>query len=290
VALRDKMQGTLGDPNQVVNLVKELESWEATVESYLGPLEGVFPGRAAEIRRVLQSMLQRSLRLIHARCVEDVTAINQLPKMVVIATTHGLDLASDIAAATRCLSFTLAFDSAIVTSIPGGLVTTMTHKAEITPVPIRFQAGKLVAGFTTTIRPSEASASAMAPDCTYSATLGGSSTFSGNLGLGGDLEKFSGALSVSLLYNPGEPPSKLTVLCEDEDPVVLPNFWAAGFEELHEDEHEVGLDGGRYYFADGWRPTGSKDPWALRQYIRAKPVERGTMHETTTLKLTHTPE
>jgi len=289
--LRDKMQGTLGDPNQVVNLVKELESWEATVENYLGPLEGVFPGRAAEIRRVLQSMLQRSLRLIHARCVEDVTAINQLPKIIAVATNHGLDLAADIAEATKCLSFTLSFDSSLISALEAkGVKAAMTHGATITPAQIRFQPGKLIASFTTTSRATAASFSGLPKECSFTTSLGGSSTFAGNLGLGGDLEKFNGPLSVLLAYEPGVPPSILTLKCEDDPDAPIPNFWNGVYEVLHADEHESDLSGGGLYFADAWRPIGMKDPWALRQYIRAKPTTGGTLHETTTLKLAHTPQ
>jgi hypothetical protein len=206
-----------------------------------------------------------------------------------VATAHGLDLTADIAEATKCLSFELTFDSSFVDSRSDGVTTVaFTHQAKAT-VPIRFQAGKLTGRGAGAISITSITFSGPS-DCSGVGTPGEAVTFTANLLLAPDLEKFNGPATMSLLYNPGNPPSTLNVTCGGHplDPVT--DHWREDFDAFHQDELAPGLDGVDYYFASGWSASGGRDPWATRNYARGIVDGGSAFHETTTLKLAHTPD
>ena len=115
--LRNQMQGTLGYPDQVANLISQTLSWEASAFENLGPIDSVFPGRTAEIRMLFEKMLRKALDIIHSRCVSDVTEIKELPRILTIMEVVQISLPEAVDAARRCLYFQLHFNSTIVANV-----------------------------------------------------------------------------------------------------------------------------------------------------------------------------
>ncbi len=203
--LRDQMLRTLGYPDQVVDLVGQVQAWESAVERYLGPLEGpdVFPGRKAEIRRLFEGMLARALEFIRLRCVADVTEIRLLPRIQwVIQNLVPSLLGQASQVATKCLKFRLTFDSTITATglVPRAPNAAVAHgaRAEVS----------LTASFPTdgSISVRYLSVNGIPPEsgCVASYFYQGPSPFKAVLNLGHDWEKFSPA-TFTVSYFPGNP-------------------------------------------------------------------------------------
>ncbi len=286
--LRDQMLRTLGYPDQVVDLVGQVQAWESAVERYLGPLEGpdVFPGRKAEIRRLFEGMLARALEFIRLRCVADVTEIRLLPRIQwVIQNLVPSLLGQASQVATKGLKFRLTFDSTITATglVPRAPNAAVAHgaKAEVS----------LTADFPTegSISVRYLSVNGIPPEsgCVASYFYQGPSPFKAVLNLGHDWEKFSPA-TITVSYFPGNPASQISITCPSEDGqdvFILLNWWGGIYLILHSGD----LSGG-FITASGWNTTGGKDPWATRAYIRPLNLGPVNLIETTFLRLAHTPE
>ena len=284
--LRDQMVRTLGYPDQVVDLVGQVQAWESAVERYLVSLEDAFPGRKAEIRRLFEGMLARALELIRLRCAADVTEIRLLPQILwSIQTLVPSLLGQASQVATKCLKFRLTFDSTITATglVPRAPNAAVAHgaKAEVS----------LTADFPTegSISVRYLSVNGIPPEsgCVASYFYQGPSPFKAFLSLGHDLEKFSPA-RITVSYFPGNPASQISITCpsdDGQDVFILLNWWGGVYLILHSGD----ISGG-FITASGWTATGGKDPWATRAYVRPMKLGPVNLIETTFLTLAHTPE
>lgn len=135
----------------------------------------------------------------------------------------------------------------------------------------------------------QASATAGEVQCTLLSTdLSGSAAFYANFFIAYDLEK-SPSSEIRLSYDPGQPPSKVTVICSVPGaPSItdhLDDLWRTTFNLFHAED----LSGGQY-LAKGWTLTGRNHPYATKTYAQVQIVPSAVFRETTTLKLDHMPE
>jgi len=291
--LQYRMENSSGDPTDVIELVREVITWERTVVQNLGSLEAAFPGRHAQIRALLENLFNRALETIHERCVADVAQIRELPRILGVAKILGFNLQGAEVAALRCLNFQLKFDSTIVSSE----AVTITYTVSAT-VPLTFHLRdssdpSFILGSIDgegNVSVDKIDISSANPLCHWTPDLLGASTFRAKLYPFLDLEKWSHPTGLILRYDPGDPPSTVKLTCETpdgsdtSDPIVIQEYWRVQYANFH--SGDVSSVSG-YFLASDWTPTGSKDPWAIKGYSRPGPS--GSI-ETTFLKLSHTPQ
>jgi len=299
-ALRDRMERCFGYPDDVIGLVSEVTEWVANVELNLGPLDSVFPGRRAEIRRLMEAMFLRALQIIHLRCVADVTEIRDLPRILGLAKFLGFSLQTAAETALKCLSFRLSFESTIISSQGSSISVANTVRATVS---LRVQSAnlsdpgqiwpKLKGEGLIVIE--DIQAGHLPAECQVTVGASESSTFKAELDLP-VLDLFVGTPLVALYYDIGQPRASLTVHdCKpprDGDPPPPPftvhSAWPDDYYVCH--ESELDNTSGYLFHAYHWIATGDRDPWAFTEYTGGHPVFGTLLTEDTLMKLTHTPE
>ncbi|HEY6065501.1 MAG TPA: hypothetical protein VIY96_05060 [Thermoanaerobaculia bacterium] len=300
-ALRDRMETCFGYPDDVIGLISEVTAWIVNVELNLGPLDSVFPGRRAEIRRLMEAMLLRALEIIHVRCVADVTEIRDLPRILGLARFLGINLQRAAETALKCLSFRLSFDTTIVSNRPGGGSLISVAETAKATVLLKFQQDlsdpefdfpKLKGEGLTLIE--NIQAGHLPAECQVTVGPSQSGTFRAELDLP-TLDLFASTVLVTLYYDVGYPTASLTVHdCKDPrsgetvPPFTVMSSFSSDYYVLH--ESEVDDVSGYLYHAYTWTPTGDRDPWAFAAYTGGRTIFGTLYTEDTLMKLTHTPE
>ena len=285
LGLRDQMQ-VARDPDEVVSVDNQLRRWvNAVSSSGLGD-RLLAPSRSSEIFTLLEGMFRRALIVIHTRCNADVTAINDLPRIVALTRKWGLNLQDLVDAALRCLNFQLRFDSTIVTTVRGAEGRVNITHAVTASFPLHYSGSYASTGMGD-ISFRSFSVSANGTDCSANSSGTTKGTFTADLDLSpnADLGKVGGLTQAKLSYDPGRPLSPITVTCPDVGSVNIPLTWADAFALFH------ALDVERsYYVARYLQQTGSKTPWATKSYGGVRSIVNMTTAETTFIYIDHTPQ
>jgi hypothetical protein len=94
---------------------------------------------------------------------------------------------------------------------------------------------------------------------------------------------------MDLGYSPGTPPSRVRLICPDEEPVdVFTNLWSSVYLLFHLTDYHPGR--GEEFVAKDWRVPGGGHPFAVKTYVQATISGPQQRHETTVMKIDHAPE
>lgn len=275
------------DPDEVISVENRLQTWlgSVRVERLNDRLRD--NARITEIFTLVEGMLRRALIAIHTRCSADVTAINDLPRIVALTGRYGINLQDLVNDALKCLNFRLRFDSTIVSVITGERGRVVITYAVTASFPLPYHSGYASTG-SGDISFRSFSVTAGGTDCAVNTAGTTNSRFVADLDLASnlDLGKVSGPTQAKLGYDPGSPSSPLTVTCPGPGPVTIPLQWPDAYALFHAlDRNRHGL-----YEVLYLQPAGGKTPWATKSYAQVRSIPHMTMNETTFIYIDHTPE
>ena len=275
------------DPDEVISVENRLQTWLVAVgvERLNDRLRD--DARITEIFTLVEGMLRRALIAIHTRCSADVTAINDLPRIVALTERYSFNLQDLVDAALKCLNFRLRFDSTIVAVITGERGRVVITYAVTASFPLDDHSGYASTG-SGDISFRSFSVTAGGTDCAVSPTGTTNSRFVADLDLASnlDLGKVSGPTQARLSYDPGSPSSPLTVTCPGPGPVTIPLQWPDAYALFH----ALDLNRQHLYEVLYLQPTGGKTPWATKSYAQVRSLPHMTTNETTFIYIDHTPE
>jgi hypothetical protein len=279
------MLGSDGEPAEVVRLITRVQDWRTHVLKYLGQVDEVWPGRDEAIFSQYERLVKLALGKIHERCSHDPQEITALPPLAHFVGTLGLNAKLDVDEAMRCLTFKLVFNSQVHGFSHLGAYGDLDIKDQVqatltlrTPSYVSRTEGE------GTIDHTEISITGIPREsgCTYMRTSG-PDTFKAAIQWSNLYNNSGGLVRIEwLYYNPGRPPSNVTLKCPGSDPIPLYLSWWAEFFVLNKFSGAP-----EYPFRKGdWGVYGGQDPWAKANQLH----NSVDILEVTNFTLTHTPE